>query len=61
VPWAEAEEVMHYIRARDLDRLQAQLQGDITSFQDRYQVRPEPLEQAPSRSPAAGSIHEAPS
>jgi monovalent cation:proton antiporter-2 (CPA2) family protein len=40
----EADDVVHYIRVRDLERLEAQLQGDTTRFQDRYQVRPEPLE-----------------
>jgi monovalent cation:proton antiporter-2 (CPA2) family protein len=40
----EADDAVRYIRARDLERLEAQLQGDTTRFQDRYQVRPEPLE-----------------
>jgi voltage-gated potassium channel Kch len=40
----EADDAVRYIRARDLERLEAQLQGDTTRFRDRYQVRPEPLE-----------------
>jgi voltage-gated potassium channel Kch len=55
VPRDEAEQAMRYIRARDLDRLRAQLQGDISSFKDRYQVRPEPLEKAPRPPVATGS------
>jgi voltage-gated potassium channel Kch len=43
VPRAEAEDVMQYVRVRDMDRLEAQLRGDAASFWDRYQIRPEPL------------------
>jgi hypothetical protein len=35
---------MHHVRARDMDRLQAQLRGEAADFWDRYRIRPEPLE-----------------
>jgi Kef-type K+ transport system membrane component KefB/voltage-gated potassium channel Kch len=44
VPRAEAEDDMHHVRARDMDRLQAQLRGEAADFWDRYRIRPEPLE-----------------
>jgi monovalent cation:proton antiporter-2 (CPA2) family protein len=47
VPKPEAEEVMHAVRARDMDRLQAQLRGEAADFFDRYRIRPEPLSAPP--------------
>jgi monovalent cation:proton antiporter-2 (CPA2) family protein len=45
VPADRAEQVMQEVRARDLERLEAQRRGDAGAIGDRYVVRPEPLEQ----------------
>jgi monovalent cation:proton antiporter-2 (CPA2) family protein len=52
VPEAEAEALTGEVRARDLERLEAQRRGDPDAFRDRYAIRPEPL--AP-RAPAASA------
>ncbi|WP_376091999.1 monovalent cation:proton antiporter-2 (CPA2) family protein [Roseomonas sp. CCTCC AB2023176] len=41
----EAGAAIRYVRDRDRQRLDAQLQGDTGDFQDRYRIRPEPLQQ----------------
>jgi voltage-gated potassium channel Kch len=48
VPRDEAEQAMHQVRTRDIERLESQMRGDTSTFTDRYQIRPEPLEKAQS-------------